>query len=445
MTLGRQIVLALAITVVTSAAVYLIASVVPKTYESEQVLLFPGGQPSVPSLATAVLGNNPGASGDVPSYSGPGGFNYPVVASGIDVAKGLLDSRNCMVYVCEKLDLPGKWKMSAWKAQDELRRRAKSKIDDNGFLRITCQTGSPEEARDIAKTMYDYLGTDAVRLTLKIGSRNKKVIEDRLAVAQERMLKARNNLVSVATNHPFVESTPMQDLLADALKKQGETKVAIAGAESRIKSVEDTVRRAIASGTDMAALEASSGGLVDKGMENLIQDLHKRRLDLEDAKRTYTEKSPEFKVAAERSKAGQSVVKQTMDDSAKSLGDKTYPPLIQARAELASLKQVLSGYDSIMAKYKQLALKTPDDGTLVKIAQSQFETALKTSESLRFQLEQATIAEERDPARYEVVDEAVADPDPIAPRKGLVTGAWAACVLALSSWMIVRKKINFVD
>lgn len=445
MTLGRQIGIALLFTAVSSAVVYLVTTLIPKTYESEQVLIFPGAQPAVASIASAVLGNNQGSGSDMSSFAASGGISSPVFGTSTDTAKGILESRNCREYVAKKLDLGSKWSLSPTKTLDELRRKTKVRIDDNGFLVISCQAGSPELARDIVKTMYDYLGTGSVKLTLSVGGRNKKVIEDRLAVGEAKMMKARQNLVDVATRHPYVESSPIQDLLADALKKQGETRVAISGAETRIRSVESTVKKALASGITISALEASSGGQLDKGLETLVQDLQKRRLDLEDAKRTYTEKSPEFKIAAERTKAGQNAAKRAMDESARSIEDKTFAPLIVARSELASLRRVAQGYDQILAEYKKMALKTPEDASFVKIAQSQFETALKTSESLRFQLEQATIAEERDPARYEVVDEAIADPDPVSPRKGLITGAWAGCVLAGAAWMIVRQRIKFVD
>ena len=59
-----------------------------------------------------------------------------------------------------------------------------------------------------------------------------------------------------------------------------------------------------------------------------------------------------------------------------------------------------------------MALKAPGDSTLVKLKETQFDTALKTVGSLEFQLAQAVINEERDPARYEVVDKAEVNPEP---------------------------------
>ena len=136
---------------------------------------------------------------------------------------------------------------------------------------------------------------------------------------------------------------------------------------------------------------------------------------------------------------------ETIAKANTSISQGTYAPLISARSDLESLKRVQTSYDSVLSEYWKLAMRGADDASKVKVAQSEFETAVKTAATLQYQLEQAIIAEERDPARFEIVDEAVADPEPIAPRKGLITGAWAACCVFVSTWIIARKRVKFVD
>ena len=79
MTLGRQIFAALAVTLVTSAIVYLVCLVLPKTYESEQVLIFPAAAASSSNLASSFFNSSGGSGGDVPSYSMPGSMFYNIV------------------------------------------------------------------------------------------------------------------------------------------------------------------------------------------------------------------------------------------------------------------------------------------------------------------------------------------------------------------------------
>jgi len=192
-------------------------------------------------------------------------------------------------------------------------------------------------------------------------------------------------------------------------------------------------------------LQAINGGTLDRALEGLAQDLKKHQSDLEIAKRTYTEKSPEFKAAALAVQADHKVVKQTVDEASSSLKSKSFPPLLQARAEMESLGKSAAAYDEILAQYKKMALKVPTDATIVRLMQSQFDVAVKIQESLSLQLEQAIINEKADPARSEVIDEAVPEPDPVAPRKGFITGGWAVASLAMGAWWISRRKIKFVD
>lgn len=447
MTLGKQIGLVAVFALVSSGIVYLIASALPKTYTSEQVLLFPTSQAVSSSIANSILGSNSSLGSDVSSFAGsmPGGISTPVVGSSPQTASGILESRKCRSFVAQKLGLPEKWKLSQQKTLEELKRRTSVRVDDNGFLVNTCNTSSAEEAQQIILAMHDYLTSGSVALTISLAKRNKQVMADRLIVSEKRLQSSRMRLVNMASNHPFVDSVPIQNLLADALKKQSEIRVSLAAAQARIAATESTIRRAINSGADLTSLEAANVGQLDRGLESLKQDLQKRRLDLEDAKKIYTSKSPEFKIAMDRQAAGANTIKKSLDESNRSLNNHTYAPLIEARAEMESLKQAEKGYELVLSDYKKMALKTPEDSSLVKIAQAQFDTALKTAESLRFQLEQATIAEERDPARFEVVDEADFNPEPIAPRKGLITGSWGAITLCIGSWMILRRRIKFVD
>ncbi len=437
----------LIVAVASSAVVYVITLFLPKTYTSQQVLLFPASQGSAVSIANSILGSNQSGTNDVSSFSSslPGGISTPIIGSSPQTASGILASKKCRAFVAQNLDLQRRWKLSNQKTLEELARKTSMNVDNNGFLVISCLAEDPTLARDIVREMYRFLDSGAVELTINLAKRNRKVMTDRLKVSETRMQEARVRLVNTVTNHPYLDSAPIQNILATSFEKLSDAKVALSGAKARIQATEGSIRSAIARGATVESLLAANGGEAARGMEDLIKDLQKRRLDLEDVRQSYTEKSPEFKAAFDKNQSGKKTIQKMLNESKSSLDSNTYGPLIQAKAELKALSTSVDGYEKALRNYKLMALKTPGDASIVKIAQAQFDTALKTTEALRFQLEQATIAEERDPARFEVIDEADINPEPVAPRKGLITGAWAAFICAIGAWIIVRQRLKFVD
>ncbi|MBS1723710.1 MAG: hypothetical protein JSS66_12245 [Armatimonadetes bacterium] len=444
-TLVRQILAVLGATVLVAGLAYLIASLLPKVFASEQVLLFPAAQSATASLAQTLISSGGGTSSDPTAQSFGSDLSFPKVGGFPTSATAILESRRCREYVTERLGLAQKWHLTPSRTLDELKRHVNVRTDDNGLLVIGTQAESPELARDIAATMYQYLTSDSVELTLNISKRNRKALEARLKKSGESVEEARQQFVRIALQHPYFDQGPLQDLLVDALKKQQEAKTAIAAADAKISGFEARARQAMASGMDANALRALQGGAEDRTVEPLIEDLHKRRLELEDAKKTYTDKSPEFRAALDRAKAGESAVRKSVEESKRALDNKTFAPLVTARAELDALRKTQGEWDRALGSYKLMAAKTPGDATQVKIAQAEFDAALKAEGLLQVQLSQATLAEEGDPSRFEVIDEAVADPDPVSPRKGLIAGAAAFAAFACGLWWVARRRMVFLD
>lgn len=446
MTLGRQIIIALAFTVVSSAIVYGICTVLPKTYESEQVLLFnTSSSASGSNLAASFFNSSGGAGSDPPSYSAPGSISSPLVGYATSVATGILTSRSCREYVASKLDLEKRWKMSRQKVVEDLKRKVKVRTDENGMLSITGQAQDPQLACDLVKSMFEYLGSGSVQLTLNFARRNRKALEDRLAASQTDVEKAQFALVKAFVSHPYVDTVGIQGLLADVLKKHSEARVELKAAEAKYNLYQAQIKTALDHGGDLGSLQAVGGGTMDSALATLAQDIQKRKLDFEDAQKQFTSRSPEYQAAVKRVQAGRKVFDNTINEAKANLQRKGFAPLIAVQSDIQGLRESVKTFDRILEEYKKMALKSPQDASYVKIKQSQFESAVRISESLRAQLAQAVINEDRDPARYEVVDDAVVNSEPVAPRKGLITGAWAAACLALGTWVILRKRIKFVD
>lgn len=445
MTLGRQILAALAFTLVSSAVVYGICFVLPKTYESEEVLMFPNGAAGAQSLASQFFNGGANQGSDSVSFGLPGSISTPLVGSSSNVAMGIMESRTCREYVSDKLELQQKWRMSKQKVVAELKKKARVRIDDNGFVVITGQAGDAELAQQIALVTFEYLDKGAKGLTRNLSHKNRVSLEARLKVSKEATDRARMDLVRTAVTSPMVDKVAITSLLAGGLQKVAEARAAVNAAEGKVESYTAMVKRALARGDDVGSLQAVGGGTVDAALQTLAQDLATRRLEFETAQSIYTEDSPEYKLALDRVKSGRKAVADTVSQARASLQNKSFPPMIPVQSELAGLKQSVKIFEASLAEYRKMALKAPQDASLVQMKEAQFQTALRTWQNLEFQVAQAEINEERDPARYEVVDEAVVNSEPIAPRKGLITGAWFAGCLALCTWIILRKRIKFVE
>ncbi len=444
MTLGKQISTALAVTVVSSAVVYLICLIVPKTYESQEALLFPASQNQGSSIIPGILtGNN--QTSDISAYAAPNSMAWPIVASQTSAAMGLLESRRCGDQVIEKLGLEKKWHTTRSRALDRLQKQTKVKVDENGLLVVSAQADNPQLAKGIVDAMHAFLNSDSVRLTLSIAERNLDALNQKSVAAEKAVEKARKQLVSVATRHPYVSQDPIQQLLADGLKRLGDIRTELAADNAKITHYENLVASALKDDNDVNQIEVIKGNSLSTALDGLAQDLQKRREEFEDAQRTFTQRDPTYRLAFDRVQASKKTLQANVDKTSRSLKNGTYAPLIQLRAEYESIKQSEKTYQQVLDEYRKIALKTPEDMSQVRLAQSAFDTALKNAEMLRYQVEQASIAVDRDPARFEVVDDPIADPEPVAPRKGLITGAWACCVLAVASWVIIRQRIRFVD
>lgn len=443
MTLGRQISIATVFTVVSAAIVYGICFLLPKTFESEQTILF-SAQSSTGSALSQILSNGNQASDSV-LFGLPGSISSPNVASAPASTMAILQSRSCRQYVSDKLDLPKRWKTRPAQVLENLKRQAKVRTDENGLVAMTGQASDPKLAKEIAIAMYEYLNTSAVKLTLSFARRNKQTLEDRVKVSMEKLEKSRNAWKSALLSHPYVDSTGIQALFADVIKRQSEAKIALAAAKAKRNNFVAEIKHSLANGSDVSALQAAGGGALDRGLETLASELQKRRLELEDSKRLFTERSPDYKLAAEKSNAAKRALEKVKQDAKSGLDSRAFAPLIPLESELQGLQASVNEVQRTFDRYQKMALRVPEDVSLVKIKESQFQTDLRTAESLRFQLEQAIINEERDPARFEIVDEAVEPTEPVAPRKGLITGAWILVCAAVSFWVILRKRIRFVD
>ena len=410
MTIGRQILVSAVATAVVAGATYVGVGLMPKTYESSFSLLFPAIAPLGSGGLSSILGGSGGRPADLAAVPIPGGMAVPLVGSSPGSAKGILESRTARRAVVQKVGLDKKWRMTENQAAIELQENVKVRVDDNGFLTARAYAENPALAQQIATALLAHLDSEAVELTLNVSRRNRQALEERLKAGETAVAGAERQLVAARRDHPLADIESLSGLLADGLKQTTQARAAASAARQKLNALEDGFRKALALGGDESnALSAVAGGPLGAGLTELSKNLQTRRVELEEAKRLFTDRSPEFKQATERAKAAEGATERVLADARANLGKGAFAPTIAARAELEALEQSVRSYETSMDEYERLLKRSPQDSAIVAAA---------------------TLSN-----RY-ITD---------APRRGLMTGAAAVlCALACGWWML-RGRLRWAN
>jgi uncharacterized protein involved in exopolysaccharide biosynthesis len=437
---GQALARGLAVVAVASLATYGLVGLFPKTYESRLSLFFPaatggsvGGNVIVPGLGGK-------SEGDVSSFPGAVGSGTPVVGSSPATAEGLMKSEKCRRFVVAKVGLDKKWGLTPVRAAKELAGRVRVRVDDNRFLALSAQAESPELAKEIASAHEAFLSGEASGLTLNIGKRNRAMLERRLEAIQASVEEALAQLVDTASDHPAVDAEGIRSVVADGTRQLAAARAAESAAAEKLASYKRRVERALAAG-DANSLRAAGAG---EDLVELAKTLQSRRLELADAQKRFTESSEELREARRRAEAVEAQVRSASERGRRQLAGGVYAPLISPEAELEGLRATVREYEKALSSAVALGRRAPEDAARVQAAQRRYESVVGLREALLVQLEYARLAEDRDPARYEVVDEPYADDQHVAPRRGLITGGVAAAGVAVVAWLALRRRVSWV-
>ncbi len=420
------------ITVVVAGLTYGITSFMPKTYQSNQTLYFPLSQ-SPASGAGAALARLSGGSADAGDVAGisnlRGALQSPLVASGLQSATAILTSDTAYQYVIKKLDLAKRWNADENDSIAHLGGMVRVKADKNGLLNIEVSAESPELAKDIVEGLYTHLQSRANDLTLNVSRKNRILLEQRVAENDEKVNVLRNDMVAAMEGAGYSDVDLLKTGLYESKKAADDAKTAAAAAQSKIQKIESDYRRLLAQAKD-GKLEASSalqGVSAESGqaLDSLSKELQTRRIALEDASSRFTKDSAEYRNAVATARSAEKVSSDLLQSSQNQVDQGLVPTLVEAKGELAALQASVRFSERRLREYEGYSKAAPRKYATVEEAKTKYQGALKMREYLRSELELAKIAENRDPARFEVVDKARVDDRPVAPRKALITGAVA--------------------
>jgi len=438
---GKKLLYGLVATAVSTLAVYLVVGLLPKSYESRFSLVFPTAASNATGPNIIVPGVQRGSEPDFRGLGADPSLTSPILGSSPATAEGLLQSEKCRQFVVTEVGLGTKWKLPPIRAAKELGSRVKIRIDENRFLLLSAQAESPSLSKQIADSYLKFLGQESVSLTLNVSMRNSRALEGRLKASETVVKDALADLIAVAQDHPYADTSGLASLIVSATKQLHDARAASRAARTKLDLLESGIKRALAQG-DRNALDAL--GRSD-APSSLATELEKRRLELAEAQRQFTDESPEVKIAKNRAQGAERAVGDAIAKARQNVGTGALAPLIEPRAELAGLEATVRSYESALGTAMSSARRAPEDAARLRAAQTRYDQAVTTRESLRSQLQLSQIAEERDPARFEVVDRPFEDPQWVAPRRGLLTGGWVVLCLATLAWWVVRGRIHWVE
>jgi hypothetical protein len=447
----------LGVSLAVAVAVYLGAAfLLQKSFSSYLTLYFPMNH-SGGLGALSMIGGGTSADDGASISSLRGGLVSPLVGSGPQTATGILLSRTCLNEVVERCDLERRWRTTRQGAVKHLLQNVQVRTDKNGFLRVEVESQDPVLCVQILESMYGHLGRRASELTVNVSRRNRMFVEERLRESQGELVRAQQDLVATLEKTLVDEPNQFQTAYWNAKMRLEEAQARQASAKLLLTSIEDSLVRLVkqsqSQGDSLQALKglASSREVEASGqvLASLATELQKRRIDLADAAEKFSKESGEYRESARNSGSIEKFSRQVVDGEYESILRGTAPQLRQAKAELAALEAEVDANRQAMQRFERAARRVPASYASGEMAKGRFATALTTRNMLQAELENARIAEARDPSRFEIVDPAEANPDPVGPRKGLL--AALAFALALGVQLIPSlagtrpMKQSFVD
>lgn len=439
----RFLVRTLAMSLGIALLTYLGAFLLPKKYSSSMSLYFPAGQAKASNALASLAGGAAASETDPNAMSSLGGaVSSPLVGGGPASATGILLSRTCLSEVVQKLGLKSAWDCSTeLRAVDRLRRAVAVSTDKNGFLQIVCTEDSADQCQKVIAAMRQHLDRRAGELTISLASSNRTLVEKQVAKAEKELDSAREQMLKAVAEGGTVVTEEAARNYVQLKVKYMDIKSAIRSAEEGLTERQRAYDQFLAGGgKNPEVLEAGVGQGQSAAISAMATELEKRREDMAEVSRKFASTSPEYRAAKNRLVDIESAAKQELQRKRQSIKTGTHLQLAEARAQLNALKASAEVYNDFIRSLERDRETMPERSANLSEAKANFEAALGNRARLKQELDRAVLAELRDPSRYKVVDEAIVEPDPVSPRKGIL--AAMAFVLAAAVQFLLLSVRN---
>jgi len=428
----RRFVRPLTIAVIAGVVGYFLAMLLPKTYASGASLYFPSSGAKPPSSFQALTGAS-SLEGDPGSVSNLGGaYTSPLVGSGPQTATGILLSRTCLTEVVQKLGLTKRWDLSEFAAYDKLYGGVSVAQSKSGLLEIEVNLNDPKLCKDVIDHMVAHLLRRSEELTINLSKKVRKQVEQKYLESREEVIAKRERYERLLQGLPVTDGPEFAKALLAMKGRLDEAKVEYQAAARQLAVSKNQAsklldpNKAYPGNLDALKADASggAGGLDAKSIQTLAAELERRTIELNDAAKTFAPSSPEYRDLKKRLGAVEALAAKVISARQKDYQEGRRPELFRLESQIEVLKVTIDAYSKIVSDYERTGSEIPKASAAIMDGRSEFEAALKKRELLEAELSRAKIAEERDPSRFEVVDQAIVQSSPVAPRKGMIAVAF---------------------
>lgn len=433
----RPLWISLGIAVVVYGGSYLLAP----TYLGYFSLYFPNTS-ATPMLLAGIRSSAESDQGAVRNFGGA--LLSPLVGSGTQTATGILESTACAREVVRKCGLADRWRKKEGEAVEEFKDSLSVTVDKSGFLRVEITGESRELCTKMLDVMYGFLNRRAEAMTINVSQKNREFVEKRYDLAVKEVDRLQGGLTQMLTDFRLAGYDEIQGKYLSARSAiydaKVQLKVAQAVLEINKKALKQLIELSQDEETSVFALPYVSGHL-----SGLASALESKRIALETAMTKFTDSSVEVQMA----KRELNLTKRFADERLKleddALKEDLTPQFREARVQFETLKVTLAQNEEVLAKYEELMPVSASQYAKLERAKLTFNTAMAQMGTLRGELEVARIAEERDPSRYEMLDEPQTEWKPVGPRRALLAGIGFIGAMLIFYWPTIRARMREVD
>ncbi len=337
-------------------------------------------------------------------------------------AIGIFESRTCQDLVLATLKTQG-FDVSEMDHLD-LAKMTEAMVDRNGLVKI--EVVSPDSKfSKAAATAYQQAFEDiAQNLTLNVSRKNRALIEKRLNLMKAKADKLERDALVMLAEPSSIDIASVRSTLIDFEKQLLEVNQRRSGVEAKLKSIIINLGKIYDS-------EVKSPGLsTDASKGSLVSALLERHLNFEDARKAFQPGTPELARAERDYVTASNIVKSLAKNRQALAAAGIDPQTVESVADYAGVRAIEKELKQQISQLRRRATASSKGTSTVDGLQAELHQTRATITQLDSEYQLALIAEARDPSRFEVLDQPVADPKPVFPRRILIAG-FAGLLVAL--------------